>query len=142
MRFNKCGTAGAVAAAATLSLILSACAHKPQPGEEITNCGPIYQIRAKPIQVPKTEPGVVTVEIATSDRYENIADIQVGLESPNGRFFVEKLPRTFAYTNSRGQLRVEWHPPQDSAGEPTLLRFQALDFPGDCSVELLVEPKF
>ncbi len=122
------------------AMVLAACAQTPDPGEEIGACGPEYRIRAKQLSLPATEPGVATVEITTSDRYEIIPGIQVGLESPTGRFYQEKLPRSYAYTDSRGKLRVEWHADAGRA-ERTVLTFYALDFPGECSVELAVDPQ-
>lgn len=122
-----------------LSVAVSGCAHKPQPGEEIADCGPEYQLRAKQISLPNARPGIATVDIVTSDRYENIANVQIGFGGAPGRFFVDQLPRTHSYTDSRGILRVDWEPADSgSEGGTSTLVFDALDFPGNCRVEIEV----
>ena len=125
-------------------MTLGACAHRAEPGEEIINCGPQNQLRAKQTRLPSTSSGVAVIDIVTSDRFENIPNVQIGFSSPKGQFYVDRLSRSYGYTNSRGQLRVEWHSPDaggEAAGEPVVVSFQALDFPGDCVVDLEVTPK-
>ena len=127
-----------------LPLIVSACAHTPRPGEEVAECGPLYQLRARQLSPPDRPMGVATFQIVTADRYENTPDIHIRLSSPTGRFYINGAPREFGFTDPRGNLVVEWHAPETASGgggEPTALSFQALDLPGDCSLELTVDPQ-
>jgi hypothetical protein len=123
---------------------LSACTHTLEPGEALVDCGAQNRLRVKQVYVPSTRPGVALVDVETSDQYENTANVQIALRAPKGAFYVDKLPRNYGITNSRGQLRVEWHAPDDGSGttgEPVVVNFQAVDYPGDCNVDLEVTPK-
>jgi len=130
--------------AAIVALTMSACAHRPEAGEKMVDCGKVYQIRAKQIDPPRGPAGVATIRVVVAGRYENAPSSQIRFLAPSGDFYVNELPREYAYTNSEGYLLVEWHPSKvddGGAGEPTTLTFQGLELPGDCSVELVVDPR-
>lgn len=125
------------------ALSLSACAHRPSPGEKIVECGPLYELRARQLDPPGTSAGVATILIVTVGRYEEAPDIQIRLNGPSGRFYVNGSPRQFGFTDDRGKLVVEWHAPEKTDGSgptETSLEFMALDLPGDCRIVLPVQP--